>query len=703
MGVPAPFTHWTHFRVVKGAAEAPASPDGQYLGDFYGMLLVMEEYDKRFLDAHGMEPGNLYKLISNRRNGKDVQRYQAADAVADASDFSTIINQLRSGRSDAWLHQQVNYDMWNRYHAVVDAVRHYDVRPNTGEHLKNRAYYFEPAVGSPRGKLWLLPWDSDTSWGPNWNDGLDFAKDAIWSVGSGYERPEFGLKFKNVVREMRDLMWTEDEIDLLLDGLAAGIEALVPADRDRWTSAVSTPGTGSDNLPALPGVVADMKRFAFVGGKSWSGGNDGNMEPQSRDSGISGQQGRDAYLDWLAGDTAIPATPTVSYVGAVGFPQGGIVLRASAFSDPQGAGTFGARQFRVAETVDEFGVAEMEWNAEWESVVLDGATREASVPASEVRVGRTYRGRVRHSDTTGRWSHWSVPVEFTVSAPDVDVYVNNLMVSEVMYHPADPTVGELAVDPTWDSDEFEWVELLNVGSVALDLSDLRITKGVEFDFVDGARTVIGAGERIVVVGDVDAFNARYGHAVTPAFVVGQFGKNLSNGGELVRLAFGAGTVVKEFTYSDVAPWPVAADGSGASLELVDPRAGPDHALAASWRASVAVGGTPGEAPGGGFVGDPLADADGDGLIALLEYGMGGDDSVFGGVGEMAFSTDGGTIRFEVPRNAEADDVEFVFEVSGDLRDWAELVFVGWAGEGKAIYETPEVGGRVFGRVRVVLP
>ena len=100
-----------------------------------------------------------------------------------------------------------------------------------------------------------MPWDSDTSWGPNWNDGLDFAKDAIWSVGSGYERPEFGLKFKNVVREMRDLLWTEEEIGKLLTDLESKISALVPADRDRWTSAVSTPGTGSQSTPTLESVT----------------------------------------------------------------------------------------------------------------------------------------------------------------------------------------------------------------------------------------------------------------------------------------------------------------------------------------------------------------------------------------------------------------------------------------------------------------
>ena len=34
------------------------------------------------------------------------------------------------------------------------------------------------------------------------------------------------------------------------------------------------------------------------------------------------------------------------------------------------------------------------------------------VPADAVEAGRTYRVRVRMQDDTGRWSHWSLPIEF---------------------------------------------------------------------------------------------------------------------------------------------------------------------------------------------------------------------------------------------------------------------------------------------------
>ena len=343
-GTPASFTHWGHFRIVQDAEEY-RSPT---TGDYYGMLLALEEFDARFLDSHDMEKGNLYKLISYRTNGLNVQRYQSGDAVNDGSDFSTIINQLRPSKDDAWLREHVNWESWNRYHAVVDMIRHYDVRPNLGEHLKNRAYYFEPSPTNPLGRLHVLPWDSDTSWGPNWNAGWDFPMNAIFGVGDSLNneqsnlvgREPFNIGYFNTVREMRDLIWTPEQISLIIDPLAAKIADLVPADVARWQ--------GRQSNPPIESVVADMKKFAFDGG-TWVGGDNSRMPVISRDSGASGREGRDAYLDALTADPALPVKPTITYSGDPGFPQDGLAFTSSAFSDPQGSGTFQAMEWRLAE------------------------------------------------------------------------------------------------------------------------------------------------------------------------------------------------------------------------------------------------------------------------------------------------------------------------------------------------------------------
>ena len=80
-------------------------------------------------------------------------------------------------------------------------------------------------------------------------------------------------------------------------------------------------------------------------------------------------------------------------------------------------------------------------------------------------------------------------------------------------------------------------------------------------------------------------------------VLGQWSGGLSNSGEPITLVDAAGVEIAEIEYGDSDPWAFAADGNGASLELIDP-VGTTSDLwdkPYSWRASAQVGGTPGAA------------------------------------------------------------------------------------------------------------
>jgi hypothetical protein len=176
---------------------------------------------------------------------------------------------------------------------------------------------------------------------------------------------------------------------------------------------------------------------------------------------------------------------------------------------------------------------------------------------------------------------------------------NSLRISEVQYNPAGPTDDEPAVD----NNEYEFIELINIGSSELDLTGVRLAQvdvggnneGVEFTFL--AQT-LPAGERIVVPKNVAAFTARYGDGVRLAAgsggdVDGAYSGQLSNGGETLTLIDSSGAVVQQFAYDDA--WYPITDGDGFSLELVDATK-VDLTLwnqAASWVPSGPRGGTPG--------------------------------------------------------------------------------------------------------------
>lgn len=665
-GTAAPFTHWFHFRVIKDTEEAP----DQYHGDFYGFLLATEDYDRRFLEAHDLEKGNLYKLKSGLTEGSDVIRYHAPRGARDGSDYENIIFNLRPNRNDSWLRQHVDWDSWYHYHAIVDAVRHYDVQPNTAEHLKNRAYYFKPDR-SRYGLLQVLPWDSDTSWGPNWNGGEDFCK---YAMGS---RAEFNKEYQNVVREIRDLVWQPNQINGLIDMLQDRIISFQQADRLRWTSAPASAGSQNDGDIRLR--TRDMKMFAFNGG-SWTGGDSGTMAPNSRDSGTSGREGRDAYLDELGFDPAIPDTPVITNLSEPGYPANRLLFGSSRFSDTSGG--FGAMEYRIAQhdpyTRGDNTPFPFEWSASWETGPLSAFTPEIRPPASAVRSGLTYRARVRHMDDTGRWSHWSEPLEFQVSNPVASSHQENLVISEIMYNPE-------------GSDDTEYIEIHNIGSSPLDLTDVRFTKGIDYDFAPG--TLLDAGAYLLVVRNRAAFEERYGTSLP---IAGEYlnedENRLENDGERIRITLGT-FPLHEFIYDDNPPWPEDADAGGFAIELArtsdhsadDPLDPLGHGVASNWR----LGGSPGRSSSELFRGsDPFADSDQDGLSALLEHALASDDqNPSSGPGLISAERQDGALTFSFQRKIAADDILFSVEVSRDLVTWTgdtELVSERGGSDGTSI-------------------
>ncbi|MCG8700380.1 MAG: CotH kinase family protein, partial [Bacteroidales bacterium] len=287
MGLPAPLTHYFHFRVVRGEDEAP----DPWHGDFWGLSYAQETYDNRFLETHALPKGNLYKLINSTKDALQQQRVQGRQAVTDGSDHDNIEYDLTGYSGADYIRNHVNLDMWYRYHALVHLIRHYDYWPAAN---KNAAWYFEPDYRPENnywGRLWILPYDTDSTWGPTYNKGQDAVYNSIFpSSNSGSdsgETPELQPDYYNAIRAARDLLWQQDQIEPLLDALAAPLHEFVRADLIRWATGPSDAGNYSGlSGPALNGLadyVQDMKNFAFVGG-SWPGGG-------------VGTGGRAAFLD----------------------------------------------------------------------------------------------------------------------------------------------------------------------------------------------------------------------------------------------------------------------------------------------------------------------------------------------------------------------------------------------------------------------
>jgi hypothetical protein len=155
----------------------------------------------------------------------------------------------------------------------------------------------------------------------------------------------------------------------------------------------------------------------------------------------------------------------------------------------------------------------------------------------------------------------------------------DVMVTEVMYNP--PASGNI------DGDEFEFLELKNVGSQELDLSGIHFTNGVDYVFPNGTR--LASGAFYLLVKNTTNFASKY----PGVRIDGVFTNNLSNSGESLAFIHAAGAPIQQFTYDDQAPWPLSADGAGFSLVPIALNPALDFNTPANWRASSRSGGSPG--------------------------------------------------------------------------------------------------------------
>jgi hypothetical protein len=225
----------------------------------------------------------------------------------------------------------------------------------------------------------------------------------------------------------------------------------------------------------------------------------------------------------------------------------------------------------------------------------------------------------------------TITVTSTVPKPPLQLY---LRVTELMYHPSDPPAGP------YEDDDFEFIELKNIGPNTLDLADVAFTDGVNFTFPSDPSAMLAPGGHVIVVSNRAAFSERYETA--GLVIAGEYTGRLENAGERLLLVDPQGAPILDFTYDDNGPsWHPETDGNGPSLTIVDELAvvaawsDPAH-----WRASFASRGTPGASESDRLPGD----ADSSGVVdrrdlAILAANFGRTTGAVWASGD--FNSDGG--------------------------------------------------------------
>jgi len=566
-GNAAPRCHYVHFRIVEDVDEF--GPD-QFSDDFQGLYLAVEQLDGQFLEDHGLPDGNLYKM----EGGTGELNNQGPTQPSDKADLNSFMSTYQSGASYQWWRDNMDLDDYYSFRAIAMAIHDYDMHAG-----KNYFYYHNPDTD----RWAVFNWDIDLCWTTTYNGGGGTGPLNQYILDPF---PQFQLEYRNRTRELRDLLFNPEQTGMLLDETAHVVftpreDSIVDADRALW-----------DYNPILISSYINPSKASH--GRFYQAASTKDFEGMIR---LLKQyvSSRGSWMDsTIVQDNQIPYRPSVTYVGAPGFPIDDLRFEASAFQDPQGSQTFGAMKWRIAEVTppgsppfDPGAPKLYEIESTWESEEMSTYRSGITIPASVVKIGHTYRVRVRMMDTSGRWSNWSLPLEFPGGEPTVPFPQQGaLRITEMMYHPANGA-------------DYEFIELQNTGAEVLDLTHISFTSGIEFHFASSDVTELGPGEYVVLVENEAVFRSFYDAADIK--IAGEYSGRLANEGERLTLTYGGNVTILDFTFLDT--WHPLTDGGGYSMVIVDPL-GPPEAWGeqTGWRRSNEIGGSPGKSDG---VGPPL--------------------------------------------------------------------------------------------------
>ncbi|MCF7807473.1 MAG: CotH kinase family protein [Candidatus Marinimicrobia bacterium] len=183
------------------------------------------------------------------------------------------------------------------------------------------------------------------------------------------------------------------------------------------------------------------------------------------------------------------------------------------------------------------------------------------------------------------FSHWegSTSTERSTSLPmNTDTVITahfipatenrEIVINEINYH-----------SPSSD-DSGDWLELFNASGEEINLIGWGLQDANDDNLFMLGDSYLEPGGYLVLCHDTTLF--RNVHGAVPR-IVGNFDFNLSNAGELVRLYDHDGLLVDSVRYDDTDPWPLAADGTGPTLELLHYKL--DNGDVRAWASSDGLG------------------------------------------------------------------------------------------------------------------
>jgi len=188
---------------------------------------------------------------------------------------------------------------------------------------------------------------------------------------------------------------------------------------------------------------------------------------------------------------------------------------------------------------------------------------------------------------------WSGALDGSESSKDIVITENTSLTARFKRNEINNTgivINEINYRSADDFDPEDWIEFYNNTDQNIDISGWYFSDSDDaHKFVFPSGTILNSNSYLVLTRDNTLFEDLF---PTVSNTIGDMDFGLSGDGELVRLFDDSDNIVDELTYNDKAPWPLEADGLGATLSLTNP--GFDNSKGENWAASTGNG-TPGVA------------------------------------------------------------------------------------------------------------
>jgi hypothetical protein len=570
----------------------------QQNGTFYAVANWIEQGNNEYLERIGYDPnGALYKMYNTFTGAAGNEKKTRKNDPTGTADLQSFWQALQdTGTRIAYIYDNVNMPSSINFLAAKQVGSDHDC-------CHKNYYLYRDSDGS--GEWYSLPWDFDLSYGHIWTSGNgNYFDDSMYTNGTittttymaGNNMTLYGIMFNDPAmrqmwnRRVRTLIdqilqppGTSTNADYLrakIDYWANLTRADATLDKVRWGGATWVPPLGGIG-PANPTTTNPTNNFE-----------------------IELTRLKDYYL---------PGRRTyLSTIPVAGIPlaqPANTVINFGSF-DYSPASTNQAQEYVELINTNSYAVDISGWR-------IEGGIQFTFPPGTVIPTlaagvsNRLYISpdvkafRARTTGPRGGQRNFVIgPYDGQLSARGESLVLINaagltnsslvytgapsaaqqyLRITELMYHPP------VLPGDSFPAEEYEYIELKNIGPTAIHLNGVHFTNGIVFAFSVANTTNLNAGATIILAKNPVAFAARYPSVIVPVFA---YVGSLENNGETIQIDDAVGEKILEFTYNNT--WHPLTAGNGFSLVIIDEN-GPFNSWndKDAWRASGVIYGSPG--------------------------------------------------------------------------------------------------------------